>query len=146
MPIQHTAHCCQLYMETENNSIRLFYSHTTYTAPDKDWQGLRRLNLTICKRHHINPLKAELNPIRHLLAFVGAPHIVHVSRIRVNCCTFRFSHRKVSRRGPTEDRRIRVQLQNRPTSVVLRCLHRKKNARFVVSEAQRLLLSKVVQA
>ena len=31
-----------------------------------------------------NPLNAELNPIRHLLAFVGARHIVHVSRVRVN--------------------------------------------------------------
>ena len=31
-----------------------------------------------------NPLNAELNPIRHLLAMVGARHIVHVSRIRVN--------------------------------------------------------------
>jgi hypothetical protein len=30
----------------------------------------------------INPLNAELNPIRHLLAFVGARHFVHVSRIR----------------------------------------------------------------
>ena len=32
----------------------------------------------------ISPLNAELNPIRHLLALVGARHIVHVSRIRVN--------------------------------------------------------------
>jgi hypothetical protein len=32
----------------------------------------------------INPLNAELNPIRNLLALVGARHIVHVSRIRVN--------------------------------------------------------------
>ena len=31
----------------------------------------------------INPLNAELNPIRHLLALVGARHIVHVSRIRI---------------------------------------------------------------
>ena len=31
----------------------------------------------------INPLNAEFNPIRHLLALVGARHIVHVSRIRV---------------------------------------------------------------
>jgi hypothetical protein len=30
-----------------------------------------------------NPLNAELNPIRHLLALVGARHIVHVSRVRV---------------------------------------------------------------
>ena len=45
----------------------------------------------------ISPLNAELNPIRHLLALVGARHIVHLSRIRVNtetrltgicsCCT-----------------------------------------------------------
>jgi hypothetical protein len=33
---------------------------------------------------HVNPLNAELNPIRHLLALVGARHIVDVSRIRVN--------------------------------------------------------------
>ena len=31
----------------------------------------------------INPLNTELNPIRHLLALVGAHHIVHVSGIRV---------------------------------------------------------------
>jgi hypothetical protein len=31
----------------------------------------------------LNPLNAELNPIRHLLALFGAHHIVHVSRIRV---------------------------------------------------------------
>ena len=31
----------------------------------------------------VNPLNAELNPIRHLLALVGARHIVHVSGIRV---------------------------------------------------------------
>ena len=33
--------------------------------------------------HLLNPLNAELNPIRHLLALVGARHIVHISRIRV---------------------------------------------------------------
>ena len=33
---------------------------------------------------YINPLNAELNPIRHLLALIGARHIVHVSRIRVD--------------------------------------------------------------
>ena len=32
----------------------------------------------------INPLKAELNPICHLLALLGAHLIFHVSRIRVN--------------------------------------------------------------
>ena len=33
--------------------------------------------------HWVKPLNAELNPIRHLLALVGARHIVHVSRIRL---------------------------------------------------------------
>jgi len=32
----------------------------------------------------INPLNAELNPICHLLASLGAHHILHVSRVRVN--------------------------------------------------------------
>jgi len=31
-----------------------------------------------------NPLNAELNPICHLLTLLGAHHIFHVSRIRVN--------------------------------------------------------------
>ena len=31
-----------------------------------------------------NPLNAKLNPICHLLALLGAHHILHISRIRVN--------------------------------------------------------------
>jgi hypothetical protein len=31
----------------------------------------------------INPLNTKLNPICHLLALLGAHHILHVSRIRV---------------------------------------------------------------
>ena len=34
-----------------------------------------------------NPLNAELNPICHLLALVGAHHILHVSRVRVKFIT-----------------------------------------------------------
>ena len=41
---------------------------------------MKVMEITDC---HINPLNAEFNPIRHLLALVGARHIVHVSRIRV---------------------------------------------------------------
>jgi len=33
---------------------------------------------------YINPLNAELNPICHMLALLGAHHILHVSRVRVN--------------------------------------------------------------
>ena len=31
----------------------------------------------------LNPLNADINPICHLLALLGAHHILHVSRIRV---------------------------------------------------------------
>ena len=36
---------------------------------------------------YFNPLNAELKPICHLLALLGAHHIPHISRIRVkgNC-------------------------------------------------------------
>ena len=49
-------------------------------------------NYTLCSLlcitiWYVNPLNAELNPIRHLLALVGVRHIVHVSRIRVNNVT-----------------------------------------------------------
>jgi hypothetical protein len=37
-----------------------------------------------------NPLSAELNPICHLLALLGAHHIFHFSRIRVNIFISRF--------------------------------------------------------
>jgi len=33
---------------------------------------------------YFNPLNAELNPICHLLALLGAHHILHVSRLRFN--------------------------------------------------------------
>jgi hypothetical protein len=34
-----------------------------------------------------NPLNAELNSIRYLLALLGVHSILHVSRVRVNCAT-----------------------------------------------------------
>ena len=42
-----------------------------------------------------NPLNAELNPIRHLLALVGDRHIVHVSRIMVNVAQDRVKWRTI---------------------------------------------------
>jgi hypothetical protein len=35
-------------------------------------------------RFRINPLNAELNPVCHLLALLGAHHIFHVSGLRIN--------------------------------------------------------------
>ena len=37
-----------------------------------------------CLMYSVNPLNADLNSIFHLLALLGACHIIHVSRIRVN--------------------------------------------------------------
>jgi hypothetical protein len=34
--------------------------------------------------NNVNPLNAELKPIRHFLALLGAHHILHISSIRVN--------------------------------------------------------------
>ena len=45
----------------------------------KDYLDVVYLTLTV-----FNPLNAELNPICHLLALLGAHHILHVSRVRVN--------------------------------------------------------------
>ena len=33
---------------------------------------------------YINPLHTKLNPICHMLAVLGAHHILHVNRVRVN--------------------------------------------------------------
>ena len=35
--------------------------------------------------YSINPLHAELKPICYLLSLFGTHHILHISRIRVNC-------------------------------------------------------------
>jgi hypothetical protein len=43
----------------------------------------------------INPLNAELNPICHLLALLGAHLILYVSRVKVNGIVH--SHRKTEK-------------------------------------------------
>ena len=39
------------------------------------------------RKCNINPLNTKLNPICHLLALLGAHHILHVRRVRVNNTT-----------------------------------------------------------
>jgi hypothetical protein len=52
-----------------------------------EWRRLHNEEVTgEWRRLHneeLNPLNAELNPICHLLALLGAHHILHVTRIRV---------------------------------------------------------------
>ena len=50
------------------------------------------LYVLVCARmkgESVSPLKPELNPIRYLLALLGAHHFLHVSRIRVKLLTLR---------------------------------------------------------
>ena len=42
-----------------------------------------REHKVVCGLGLISPLNAELNPICHLLALLGAHHIIHVSSVRV---------------------------------------------------------------
>jgi hypothetical protein len=45
------------------------------------WTGVIWLRISVMG---LNPLNAELNPLCYLLPLLGAHHILHVSRIRVN--------------------------------------------------------------
>jgi hypothetical protein len=47
-------------------------------------QVFKEESKSCCKIFGFNPLNAKLNPICLLLALLGAHHILHVSRIRVN--------------------------------------------------------------
>jgi hypothetical protein len=52
------------------------------------WPAVQLLTASLNK-WRINPLNAELNPVCHLVALLGAHHILHVSRIRVK---IRYAH------------------------------------------------------
>jgi len=59
----------------------------SYRLPEEDLEMLCYYLWLGIKLHlvdRINPLNAGLNPICYLLALLGARHILHVSRIRVN--------------------------------------------------------------
>jgi hypothetical protein len=62
----------------------LGYEILTRTGETVDW-SIRTVEEENC---HFNSLNAELNPICHLLALLGAHHIFHVSRIRVKLRKF----------------------------------------------------------
>jgi len=63
-------------------------SDTTHLS--QHWKfGLLDNNILVSRTLLFNPLNPELNPIRYLLALLGAHHFLHVSRIRVKLLTFR---------------------------------------------------------
>ena len=61
-------------------ATRTTWSISTWKiAPEKYTAG----NIC-CRQQFFNPLNSELNPICHLLAFLVAHHIFHVSGLRIN--------------------------------------------------------------
>ena len=75
-----------------------FYSPSPYRAANTLHLGYKILP--------INPLNAELNPICHLLALLGAHQILHISSVRVNSMrqkslfVLRYTHKaKIERCG-----------------------------------------------
>jgi hypothetical protein len=80
-----------------NVYITKMFSPESYTHQSRlrlhEYENLRRKTIQLQCKHlfqptlsskTINPLNAELNPICHLLALLGAHPIFHVSRVRVN--------------------------------------------------------------
>ena len=78
-----------------NNALVYYYKpvenqisvHKLSTCGDKRYPINLKVhlpNLFLDSNNALNPLNAELNPICHLLASLGAHHFLHVSRIRVN--------------------------------------------------------------
>jgi len=70
-------------------SLDEFFKFRSCITPDfaccaKPLSSVSLKNGSMCIRlGNINPLNAELNPTCHLLALLGAHHILHVSRVRV---------------------------------------------------------------
>jgi hypothetical protein len=62
--------------------IRLWTFVVIYTASYPKRQNIHQYGCEELK-YLLNPLKAELNPTRHLLALAGAHHFVDVSKIRL---------------------------------------------------------------
>jgi hypothetical protein len=82
------------------DAVYLIYSRNTHRINVSTiYRGIlvekgRHYNTTACITVFLllNTLNAALNPIRHLLALIGARHIVHASRIRVKNDTLCTKH------------------------------------------------------
>jgi hypothetical protein len=66
--------------------LRVFQKRKSTNQEVMFYQELKSQRPTMDSVSNFNPLNAELNPICHLLALLGAHHILHVSRIRVKAC------------------------------------------------------------
>jgi hypothetical protein len=70
---------------TFRNNVSIPIWMSGVRIPTRERQFLKFSDLLWCSASLLfKPLNPELNPICHLLAFLGAHHILHISRIRVN--------------------------------------------------------------
>ena len=100
--------CCQntLYLQfyiPHSSQLHFYFKSHSQAFIAKEPHYCRTFIVNICSSSQLgfffhfrnfvcplfNPLNAELNPICHLLALLGAHHFLHVSRIRVKSLTFR---------------------------------------------------------
>jgi hypothetical protein len=58
-----------------------YFGHGIIEEPSCNSPGVLVVFIICVVVYGINPLKAELNPICHLMALLGAHHILHVSRL-----------------------------------------------------------------
>jgi hypothetical protein len=72
----------------EQNQLKIFHIFSISTTSTVTISDVCIVVATVA---YINPLKAKLIPISHLVAFLGAHHILHVSRTRVNITKFSVS-------------------------------------------------------
>jgi len=73
--------CCFPYLA--NTSVNRFVVRNTLLSSLLNISFIHFEPNTNFHKASFNPLNAELNPICHLLAILGAHHILHVSRMRV---------------------------------------------------------------
>jgi len=72
------------YKKTVGSVISGFYCSITVWPLKTEPTACPRVSVIHYQSMLLNPLNAKLNPICHLLASLGAHHILHVSRVRVN--------------------------------------------------------------
>jgi hypothetical protein len=73
-----------IYCAKNPRSCNVKHLKVTEVEDLKRQPMLLHTDMSVILHTDINPLNAELNPICHLRALLGAHHILHVSRVRVN--------------------------------------------------------------
>ena len=74
---------CHSSLMLQHHHVTILQCYNTTMLQYYNVTILQCYNTLMLKSPYINPLNAELNPICHFSALLGAHHILHVSKIRV---------------------------------------------------------------